>query len=76
MICHRKRKNAIYHVKRNSPNAGTMLPLAFYRKDPHGRSLMIEINRKPYLDRTRADYGAVTRLRELAERAVGATLKA
>jgi len=34
----------------NEPFAGTMVPLKFYGKDKHVRSIMIEVNRKLYLD--------------------------
>lgn len=40
-----------YSVKRNSPFAGTIVPMAFYGKDTRVISVMIEVNRKLYLDR-------------------------
>jgi len=35
-----------FAVKENSPFAGTMVPLKFFRSEPNVQSLMIEINRK------------------------------
>ena len=34
----------------NEPFAGTMVPLKFYGKDKRVKSIMIEVNRKLYLD--------------------------
>lgn len=39
-----------YKVKLNSPFKGTIVPLKFYHKETKVMSLMIEINRKLYLD--------------------------
>lgn len=39
-----------YKVKLNSPFKGTIVPLKFYHKETKVMSLMIEINRKIYLD--------------------------
>ena len=39
-----------FAVKRDSPFAGTIVPMAFYEKDPRVISVMIEVNRKLYLD--------------------------
>lgn len=38
-----------YRVELNRPYAGTMVPLAFWRKDPRVASLMIEVNRSLYM---------------------------
>ena len=40
-----------YSVKVNSPFAGTIVPMAYYGKDKRVRSVMIEVNRKLYMDR-------------------------
>ena len=37
-------------VKRNAPFAGTMVPMKYYRKDKRVTSVMIEVNRKLYMD--------------------------
>jgi N-formylglutamate deformylase len=37
-------------VKRNAPFAGTMVPMKYYRKDKHVTSVMIEVNRRLYMD--------------------------
>jgi N-formylglutamate deformylase len=39
----------------NTPYAGALVPLLFYRKDPRVMSIMIEINRKLYMDSTSGD---------------------
>jgi N-formylglutamate deformylase len=39
-------------VRRNSPFSGTMVPMKFYRKDARVSSVMIEVNRKLYMDET------------------------
>lgn len=39
-----------YTVAINRPFAGTILPMKYYRKDPRVKSLMIEINRRLYMD--------------------------
>ena len=39
-----------YTVKINRPFAGSLVPLKYYRKDPRVASVMIEINRKLYMD--------------------------
>lgn len=39
-----------YSVGLNWPFAGTIVPLKYYRKNPYVRSIMIEINRKLYLE--------------------------
>ncbi|MBR4168526.1 MAG: N-formylglutamate amidohydrolase, partial [Lachnospiraceae bacterium] len=40
-----------YSVAVNRPFAGALVPLRFYRKDPRVMSVMIEINRRLYIDR-------------------------
>jgi N-formylglutamate deformylase len=39
-----------YSVKINSPFAGTIVPLTYYRKNRHVISVMIEVNRKLYMN--------------------------
>ena len=39
-----------YSVEINSPYSGTMVPLDFYKTDSRVSSIMIEINRRLYLD--------------------------
>ena len=40
-----------YSVAVNAPFAGTMVPMKFYRKDRRVVSVMIELNRRPYMNR-------------------------
>ena len=37
-------------VKRNTPFAGTMVPMTYYRKDKRVASIMIEVNRRLYMN--------------------------
>lgn len=69
-------RSAGLSVKRNSPYAGTIVPLNYYHKDARVSSIMIEINRRLYMEGTRAREDAVKELRELSARAVGAGLRA
>lgn len=39
-----------YRVAVNDPFAGALVPERFYRKDPRVQSIMIEVNRKLYMD--------------------------
>lgn len=39
-----------FTVKRNVPFVGTMVPMKYYRKDKRVSSVMIEVNRKLYMD--------------------------
>lgn len=39
-----------YSVEINQPYAGTMIPLAFYKRDCRVLSIMIEVNRRLYMD--------------------------
>ncbi len=39
-----------YAVCRNRPFAGAIVPLAFYQKDPRVNSVMIEVNRRLYME--------------------------
>jgi len=39
-----------YHVGVNAPYSGTMVPMKHYKKDENVHSIMIEINRKLYMD--------------------------
>lgn len=41
-----------YSVVLNRPYSGTLVPLKFYRTEPRVSSIMIEINRKLYMDET------------------------
>jgi len=41
-----------YDVRINQPYKGTLIPMEFYRKDPRVTSIMIEINRRLYMDET------------------------
>lgn len=41
-----------YRVGINEPYGGTMVPMAFYRKDRRVASIMLEINRSLYMDET------------------------
>ena len=39
-----------YQVGINAPFSGTLTPLKYYHKNPSVKSVMIEINRKLYMD--------------------------
>ncbi len=39
-----------YHTALNAPFAGSLVPMDFFREDPRVHSIMIEINRRLYLD--------------------------
>ena len=39
-----------YDVRTNHPYSGTMVPLKHYKKNANARSIMIEVNRKLYMD--------------------------
>jgi len=41
-----------YNVCLNKPFAGSLVPQVFYKKDPRVQSVMIEVNRKLYMDET------------------------
>lgn len=43
-------EKAGYSVKINSPFAGTIVPLTYYKKDSRVVSVMIEVNRRLYMD--------------------------
>jgi len=43
-------KNKGYSVKINTPYGGTMVPIKYYRKNENVSSIMIEINKKLYMD--------------------------
>lgn len=42
--------NLGYTVLINNPYSGTMIPLKYYRQNPNVRGLMIEVNRKLYME--------------------------
>lgn len=42
-----------YSVKINSPYSGTLIPLGYYKKNTNVMGIMIEINRKIYLNDNR-----------------------
>ena len=50
----------------NQPFSGTLVPAAFYRKEPSVRSIMIEVNRALYMDEVSGSilpiFGQLTRL--------------
>ncbi|MEH6550646.1 MAG: N-formylglutamate amidohydrolase [Pseudomonadales bacterium] len=45
-------ESAGYSVKVNAPFAGSIVPMAYYGKNDHVHSLMLEINRALYMDET------------------------
>lgn len=45
-----------YSVKINNPYAGTIVPLKYYKKDVNVNSIMIEVNRKLFIDDNKVDY--------------------
>lgn len=44
-------------VKLNSPFAGTMVPMKYYRKDKRVSSVMVEVNRKLYMNEATGEKG-------------------
>lgn len=55
-----QRLEAFFHAnslstKRNNPFAGTIVPLQYYQANPSVYSVMIEVNRKLYMDETTAE---------------------
>lgn len=42
--------SAGYSVRINRPFSGALVPLAFYREEPRVHSIMIEVNRRLYMD--------------------------
>lgn len=58
-------EQAGYSVKMNSPFAGSIVPLKFYGKDKRVASIMLEINRKLYIDenaRKNENFGKIKKL--------------
>jgi len=45
-------KRVGYSVRMNKPYKGSLVPMAFYRKDRRVASIMVEINRSLYMDET------------------------
>lgn len=46
-----------FSVAENEPYDGSLVPMAFYRRDPRVASIMIEVNRRTYMDEERASRG-------------------
>lgn len=46
----RRARELGYDAKANSPYAGALVPMAYYRRDDRVRSVMIEVNRRLYMD--------------------------
>jgi len=49
-IADQKIKDMGYTLEINQPYAGSIVPMAFYHKDRRVVSIMIEVNRKLYMD--------------------------
>ena len=68
-------RDAGWNVGRNTPFAGSYVPLAYYGKDPHVVSVMIEINRKRYMDEATGQRSAgFDEAREMAAQLVEAAV--
>ena len=39
-----------FRVAVDTPFSGALVPARYYRRDPHVQSVMVEVNRRPYLD--------------------------
>ena len=46
-----------FSVAENEPYGGSLVPMAFYRRDPRVASIMIEVNRRTYMDEEGASRG-------------------
>ncbi len=56
-----------FSVRENEPFKGSIVPLRMYRKDKHVKSLMIEINKKTYLQEFEIDKIKFDKLKRLTE---------
>jgi N-formylglutamate amidohydrolase len=55
-----------YSVEINAPYQGTIVPAKHYKKDPNVHSIMIEVNRRLYMDSANTmNHSAVQSLNEL-----------
>lgn len=54
-----------YNVKINSPYSGTLVPLKYYKKNNKVNSIMIEINRKLFLDKNNIDLEKIYSLNKI-----------
>ena len=64
-------------VELNRPFAGALVPMAYYRRDPRVSALMIEVNRRLYLDEDTAErLAAFDVVRARLEEAIGASFRA
>lgn len=52
-------------VKINSPYSGTIIPLAYYKKDKRVKGIMIEINRKIYINNGVVNNNEVNKLNDI-----------
>lgn len=57
-----------YRVSVNSPFAGALVPMKYYKKDKRVMSVMIEINRKLYLDKHGGITGGYEQIKEAVNR--------
>jgi N-formylglutamate deformylase len=55
-------------VEINSPYSGTIIPLKFYNKDKRVKGVMIEINRKLYIENGEVNDNNVSKLNEIISR--------
>ena len=62
---HFERKN--YSVKINSPYSGTIVPTEYYRKNEDVYSIMIEINKRLYMDGYSVDLAKVIQLNKVIQ---------
>jgi len=60
-----KFKELGYTVKINSPYSGTMVPKEYYKENGNVQSIMIEINRKLYMDDNKTNWDNVFKLRKI-----------
>ena len=64
-----------FSVRFDSPYAGSIVPLRFFNRDPRVMSIMIELNRKLYLEGSTADPSRVLSLRGMVEELTDALVK-
>ena len=54
-----------YSVKINYPYVGTIVPMEHYKKNDEVHSIMIEVNRKLYMDNSNVNYNKVKELNQI-----------
>ncbi len=61
-----------YSVKINFPYSGSIVPMSYYKREPQVQSIMIEVNKRLYLDEaTFSKTGGFAAIREFCRELVG-----